>query len=79
MVFSSIPFYIFSCRRYWCYISLYRAVLRTFVLFVCSLLFYAWGEPVYITIMLFSTVFDYVNGLLLARFEESRARARQFL
>lgn len=58
---------------------LYFAVPRRFknlVLFVCSLLFYAWGEPVYITIMLFSTVFDYVNGLLLARFEE-KPRARK--
>lgn len=50
----------------------YFAVPRRFrnaVLFVCSLLFYAWGEPIYILIMLFSTIFDYVNGLLLERFE----------
>mgnify|MGYP002543011219 FL=1 len=76
MVFSSIPFLYFFLPAV---LVLYFAVPRrfkNFVLFVCSLLFYAWGEPVYITIMLFSTVFDYVNGLLLARFEE-KPRARK--
>lgn len=76
MVFSSIPFLYFFLPAV---LVLYFAVPRRFknlVLFVCSLLFYAWGEPVYITIMLFSTVFDYVNGLLLARFE-TKPRARK--
>ncbi|MBQ1411732.1 MAG: MBOAT family protein [Clostridia bacterium] len=45
------------------YIAPERA--RNPVLLGASLLFYAWGEPVYILIMLFSTVFDYGNGLLL--------------
>ena len=76
MVFSSIPFLYFFLPAV---LVLYFAVPRRFknlVLFVCSLLFYAWGEPVYITIMLLSTVFDYVNGLLLERFD-TRPRARK--
>lgn len=40
--------------------------LRNFVLFVMSLLFYAWGEPRYIVIMLFSTLSDYTHGLLVS-------------
>ena len=39
---------------------------RNVVLLIASLFFYAWGEPVYILIMLFSTVFDYINGRVLA-------------
>ena len=35
---------------------------RNVVLLLASLLFYGWGEPKYILIMLFSTVFDYCNG-----------------
>ena len=35
---------------------------RNLVLFMFSLAFYAWGEPVYIWLMIFSTVVDYVNG-----------------
>ena len=40
------------------------------VLFISSLVFYAWGEPIYILIMLFSTVFDYCNGLALEKLEK---------
>ncbi len=38
---------------------------QNLVLFLGSLIFYAWGEPVYIGIMLFSTFLDYGNGRLL--------------
>ena len=41
------------------------AKFRNFFLFVASMFFYAWGEPRYIFIMLFSTVFDYCNGLIM--------------
>ena len=35
---------------------------------MASLIFYAWGEPIYILIMLFSTVFDYANGLAIDKY-----------
>lgn len=38
------------------------------MLFLSSLIFYAWGEPVYIVLMLFSTVVDYINGGLAGYF-----------
>ena len=48
------------------------------VLFFVSLIFYAWGEPGYILIMLFSTVFDYLNGLALERlYKKKRLKARK--
>jgi len=63
MVFSStvflllflplVPIIYYICPR----------KLRNFILLIASLLFYGWGEPKYILIMLFSTVFDYCNGL----------------
>ena len=40
--------------------------LRNLWLLLASLFFYAWGEPRYILIMLFSTVFDYCNGRIIA-------------
>ncbi|QJD84855.1 MBOAT family O-acyltransferase [Cohnella herbarum] len=46
------------------YVSPWR--IKNLVLFLTSLVFYAWGEPVYIVIMLISTVTDYVFGLLLS-------------
>lgn len=41
--------------------------IRNLILFLASLFFYAWGEPIYIVIMLISTVADYSFGLLLSR------------
>lgn len=43
------------------------------VLLVFSLLFYAWGEPVYLFLMLFSIVFNYFCGLALGRFSHRKA------
>ena len=38
------------------------------VLFLFSLLFYAWGEPIYVVLMLFSTVLDYTCGRLVEKY-----------
>lgn len=48
------------------------------MLFFMSLIFYAWGEPIYISLMLFSTGVDYINGMLIDHFlkKEKRAYAR---
>ena len=46
--------------------------LKNLVLFVFSLLFYAWGEPVYVGLMIFSTVLDYTCGLTAERFRGTR-------
>lgn len=51
---------------------------RNAVLFLVSLVFYAWGEPVYIVLMLFSTLIDYLHGRLVeyykCRGEDRKAR-----
>jgi alginate O-acetyltransferase complex protein AlgI len=46
--------------------------LRNAVLLAESLVFYAWGEPLYLFLMIFSTVFDYANGLLIDRFRHRK-------
>ena len=78
MVFSSI---IFLCMFLPVVMAAYFICPRRFrnlILLISSLFFYAWGEPVYILIMLFSTVFDYMNGLLLEWFDvRERFRARK--
>ena len=52
---------------------------RNSILLVFSLIFYAWGEPVYILLMLFSSAVDFVNGLLMERFGNTRGKRRFFL
>ena len=68
MVFSSI---VFLCMFFPAVLVCYYICpkkLRNLLLLLASLFFYAWGEPTYIIIMLFSTIFDYCNGRLLEYF-----------
>lgn len=74
MVFSSLLFlYVFlPIALFLYYISPEK--IKNFTLFILSLIFYAWGEPIYVGIMLFSSVFDYCNGRLLNKFKEDLKR-----
>lgn len=68
MVFSSLLFlFIFLPIFLICY-TLVPVVLRNLILFLGSLMFYAWGEPIYVGIMLFSTVLDYTCGRIIDRY-----------
>ncbi|QPQ36422.1 MBOAT family O-acyltransferase [Lysinibacillus sp. JNUCC-52] len=65
MVFSSLLFlFVFLPIVLMLYYCSPRKI-KNFILFIMSLIFYAWGEPVYIVIMLVSTLTDYCFGLLL--------------
>lgn len=44
--------------------------LKNLVLFLASLVFYAWGEPVYVGLILFSTLVDYTTGRLAGYYRE---------
>lgn len=72
MVFSS-PLFIFRfLPAFLAVYGLTPARFRNQVLFAGSLVFYAWGEPVYLMLMLFSAFFDYGNGLMLEYAEQHR-------
>jgi len=77
MVFSSVLFlfYFLPAAIILYYLSPKR--VRNFTLFILSLIFYAWGEPVYVVIMLFSTFFDYYNGAMIEK-NEGNERKRKF-
>lgn len=47
---------------------------RNISLVIFSLLFYSWGEPVYILLMLLSVILNYVSGLLMASRKSRGAR-----
>lgn len=44
-----------------------KMMWRNVSLMIFSVLFYSWGEPVYIFLMLFAVVVNYIFGLLIAR------------
>ena len=78
MVFSSVMFLFRFLPIFFLIYFLVPGRGKNVILFLGSLIFYAWGEPVYVVLMLFSTVVDYVNGRLIGRFR-GRAQAKFFL
>ena len=80
MVFSSLLFLFmylpivlilyYICPRKW----------RNLLLFVVNLVFYGWGEPVYVTLMIFSTIVDYTCGYFINKYRETnKKKAKVFL
>ena len=79
MVFSSLLFlflylpivlgiYYITPRRF-----------RNLFLFVANLVFYGWGEPVFILVMIFSTVVNYIYGLLIHKYQDQKRTAKILL
>lgn len=75
MVFSSVVFLFRFLPAFMICYFLAPGRMRNFILLLGSLFFYAWGEPVYVLLMLFSTVVDYGNGLLIERWRGQRRAA----
>lgn len=74
MVFSSLLFlFRFLPAVLLVYYIVPRA-LRNFVLLLFSLIFYAWGEPIYILLMLASILIAYTAGILMERFRKAEKR-----
>lgn len=71
MVFSSFVFLLVFILVVMAIYFVVPGRIRNLVLMLASLLFYAWGEPIYVCIMLFSTVFDYTNGYLIEKFKNA--------
>ena len=65
MVFSSIPFLFYFLPLFF---GLYYALpWRNAIILLASLLFYAWGEPRYIPLLLAYILINWAFGLLIAR------------
>lgn len=63
MIFSSVFFiFIFLPVTLAIYFLVPKAG-KNLVLLITSLIFYAWGEPVYILLMVFSISFNYISGM----------------
>ena len=78
MLFSSVSFlYLFLPAVLILYFSAPRKLKNT-VLLISSLFFYFMGEPVYIVLLLFSSVSDYIHSLLIERYRGTK-KAKAFL
>lgn len=75
MVFSSLTFLFYFMPVFF---ALYYAgknrTYRNAVLTLASLFFYAWGEPVWVSLLLLSALIDYNCGRYMAATDNQRAR-----
>ena len=78
MLFSSITFLYYFLPIVLAVYFLAPRRGKNLVLLLASLVFYWWGEPRYVFLMLFTIAFAYVCGLLIGRFR-GRGAAKGFL
>lgn len=79
MLFSSLTFiYIFLPLLCIFYFSIKNATWRRAILTVFSLIFYSWGEPVFVVLMLASVAVNYFSGRLIDK-EEDRTKKKLYL
>ena len=68
MLFSSITFLVFFLPLILIlYYSIPNLTYKNCILFIASLLFYAWGEPKYVFLMIASIIFNYNMGLYIGK------------
>jgi alginate O-acetyltransferase complex protein AlgI len=72
MLFSSIPFLFYFLPVVLLLYAISPRKLKNFTLLVCSLVFYAWGEPRLVVLMLATVLIGYVLGLLTERFPKCK-------
>lgn len=76
MLFSSIIFLFTFLPVTLLLYYIVPARIKNTILLLVSLIFYAWGEPVYIFLMIFSIIFNYICGLDIERNLKVKRKAR---
>ncbi|MHA6258297.1 MBOAT family O-acyltransferase [Sporosarcina sp. CAU 1771] len=71
MVFSSLVFLFFFLPITLFIYFIAPMKLKNIVLLLVSWFFYAWGEPIYIFLMLFSAITDYFHGRIIEKYRLS--------
>lgn len=77
MVFSSLTFlYFFLPVAISAYFITKNATIKNYVLLVFSFIFYAWGEPLWVVLLLFSGLVDFLNGWFIEKYRHKKILAR---
>ena len=72
MVFSSLVFIFLFLTGTLLIYYLVPKKLKNTVILLSGLIFYTWGEPIYVVVMILSTLIDYFAGLIIWKFGENR-------
>ena len=79
MLFSSLLFLYYFLPITIVLYFIVPFALKNIVLLTASLIFYGWGEPRYVILMILSIVVNYIFGLLIDRFRESQFKKYLFI
>lgn len=79
MVFSSLLFLFLYLPVIFIiyYITPYK--FRNLFLLLANLVFYGWGEPVFVCLMIFSTLVDYTHGYFINKYRDNKKVAKRFV
>lgn len=74
MLFSSMTFLFVFMPLVMAVYFLSKKEIRNYVLLIASIIFYAWGEPRYLAIMIITILVNYAGAILLDKHYSSRQR-----
>ena len=74
MLFSSMTFLFVFMPLVMAVFFLSKKEIRNYVLLIASIIFYAWGEPRYLAIMIITILVNYAGAILLDKHYSSRQR-----
>ncbi len=73
MVFASLIFlFLFLPLNLFLYYSSKNAKWRNWILIAFSLFFYGWGEPIWISLLILSSLFDWGNALFIEKYRGTK-------
>ena len=79
MVFSSLVFLFVYLPAVLLIYYISPAKWRNLILFFVNMVFYGWGEPVYLLLMMLSIVVDYLLGMGIEKYREKQRIAKGML
>lgn len=81
MLFSSIIFifYFLPITLTLYYVFKLNRKIQNLILLICSLFFYAWGEPKFVIIMIASIIANYILGILVDKYRDNKVTSKVIL
>ncbi len=74
MLFSSMTFLFVFMPLVMAIYFLAKKEIRNYVLLIASIIFYAWGEPRYLAIMIITILVNYLGAILLDKYQNPKTR-----
>ena len=74
MIFSSLSFLFFFLPLLLVIYYISKDNYKNYILLIFSLIFYSWGEPVYILLMILSIIINYIVAILIDKYKDKKIK-----